>query len=159
MIQEFLVISPRGDTLIAKNYVGTVNRSTADTFLRMAKGKGVQWGSSPPPVFQFEGVTYCYVQTNQMYFVVTTLKNCQAATLIELLQRLSRVFKVSPSPLPPCAVFPTPVPLTWPFVASLSHGGMTCVADAFLAGLPRGSDGGERAAQLPPSLRAARRGV
>ena len=104
MIQEFLVISPRGDTLIAKSYAGTVNRSTADTFLRRVKSKS-SGGGAQPPLFQFDGITYCHVQTNSMYFVVTTHKNCQAATLIELLQRLSRVFKVPTSSLfsPPAA--------------------------------------------------------
>jgi AP-4 complex subunit mu-1 len=95
MIQEFLVISPRGDTLITKSYSGAVNRTTTDTFLRRAKKDPKK---APPPIFQIDGVTFCHVQLNSMYFVFTTLKNVQAATLIELLQRLSRVFKVA---LPP----------------------------------------------------------
>ena len=95
MIQEFLVISPRGDTLITKSYSGAVNRTTTDVFLRRAKRDPKK---APPPIFQVDGVTFCHVQLNSMYFVFTTLKNVQAATLIELLQRLSRVFKVvSPS--------------------------------------------------------------
>ena len=91
MIQEFLVISPRGDTLITKKVVsaGISQRSTADLFLRhINKEREV------PPIFLLEGTTFCHQQHNQLYFVFTAAKNVQAATLVELLQRLSRVFKV-----------------------------------------------------------------
>ena len=103
MIQEFLVISPRGDTLITKKVVsaGISQRSTADLFLRHINKERVE--GSVPPIFLLEGITFCHQQHNQLYFVFTAAKNVQAATLVELLQRLSRVFKVrSATPLPVC---------------------------------------------------------
>eukprot|EP00290_Baffinella_frigidus_P014552 CAMPEP_0180148222 /NCGR_PEP_ID=MMETSP0986-20121125/19839_1 /TAXON_ID=697907 /ORGANISM="non described non described, Strain CCMP2293" /LENGTH=475 /DNA_ID=CAMNT_0022094153 /DNA_START=103 /DNA_END=1527 /DNA_ORIENTATION=- len=93
MIQEFLVISPRGDTLITKKVVsaGISQRSTADLFLRHVNKERAE--GSVPPIFLLEGITFCHQQHNQLYFVFTATKNVQAATLVELLQRLSRVFK------------------------------------------------------------------
>eukprot|EP00961_Rhodomonas_salina_P263820 3565685-Rhodomonas_salina.2 len=92
-IQEFLVISPRGDTLITKNYVGTaVNRSTADIFLRhLTKEKAEK--RAVPPIFNLDGVNYCHLIQSHMYFVFTATKNVQAAMLIEVLHRISRLFK------------------------------------------------------------------
>jgi len=93
MIQEFLVISPRGDTLITKNYLGTaVNRATADIFLRhLTKEKAEK--RTVPPIFHLDGLTYCHLTLNQMYFVFTATKNVQAAMLVEVLHRISRLFK------------------------------------------------------------------
>eukprot|EP00960_Hanusia_phi_P013135 383351-Hanusia_phi.AAC.1 len=101
MISEFLVISPRGDTLITKSYMGTVNRSTADLFLQYVQKEKSEGRRAAPPVFLIDGVTYCHLQLNQMFFLLTTTKNVQSAILIELLQRLSRVFKVRQGNPPP----------------------------------------------------------
>ncbi len=92
-IQEFLVISPRGDTLITKNYLGTtVNRTTADIFLRyLTKEKSEK--RTVPPIFHLDGLTYCHLTLNQMYFVFTATRNVQAAMLVEVLHRISRLFK------------------------------------------------------------------
>eukprot|EP00277_Geminigera_cryophila_P004235 CAMPEP_0179419528 /NCGR_PEP_ID=MMETSP0799-20121207/8649_1 /TAXON_ID=46947 /ORGANISM="Geminigera cryophila, Strain CCMP2564" /LENGTH=475 /DNA_ID=CAMNT_0021193011 /DNA_START=3 /DNA_END=1427 /DNA_ORIENTATION=+ len=98
-IEEFLIISPRGDTLLTKNYVGSaVNRSTADTFLEYVNkhqlhGQANKNNSTVEPIFVVDGVTFCHIQTSKMFFVLTSTKNVQCATLIEILQRLSRVFK------------------------------------------------------------------
>jgi AP-4 complex subunit mu-1 len=94
MIQEFLVISPRGDTLITKKVVGAgiSQRATADIFLQHVKKE--KSNSTAQPIFLLDGLTFCYQQHNHLYFVFTSAENVQAATLIELLQRLSRVFKV-----------------------------------------------------------------
>ena len=93
MIHEFLVLSPRGDTLILKNYSGTATRSSADIFLRHIKTLRSEGKRHAPPVFVLDGITYCHLQMSSMYFLFTTLRNVQAATLVELLQRLARVFK------------------------------------------------------------------
>eukprot|EP00286_Rhodomonas_abbreviata_P027080 CAMPEP_0181301630 /NCGR_PEP_ID=MMETSP1101-20121128/7527_1 /TAXON_ID=46948 /ORGANISM="Rhodomonas abbreviata, Strain Caron Lab Isolate" /LENGTH=477 /DNA_ID=CAMNT_0023406949 /DNA_START=232 /DNA_END=1662 /DNA_ORIENTATION=- len=92
-IQEFLVISPRGDTLIIKNYLGTaINRATADIFLRHLKKEKLE-KKSCPPMFVLDGVTYCHLQQNSMYFLFTATKNVQAAALVECLHRIARLFK------------------------------------------------------------------
>ena len=48
---------------------------------------------SVEPIFVLDGVTYCFIQSSKMYFVLTTVKNMQCTMLVELLCRLSRVFK------------------------------------------------------------------
>ena len=40
-----------------------------------------------------DGLTYCHIQASKMYFVLTTTQNVQCTMLMELLQRLARVFK------------------------------------------------------------------
>ena len=37
MISQFFIVSPRGDTLIFKDYRGDVPRATCDTFWRKVK--------------------------------------------------------------------------------------------------------------------------
>jgi AP-4 complex subunit mu-1 len=74
-----------------------VNRSTADTFLNhvnkhQAPGQANK-KCTAEPIFVVDGVTFCHIQTSKMFFVMTTVKNMQCTTLIELLLRLTRVFK------------------------------------------------------------------
>mmetsp|Transcript_22476 Transcript_22476/g.35162 ORF Transcript_22476/g.35162 Transcript_22476/m.35162 type:complete len:479 (-) Transcript_22476:1408-2844(-) len=94
MIQEFVVISPRGDTLIQKKYVtnaqrGSSNRLAADMFLAHLRSDKANSG----PIVLIEGTTYCHLSLAGMYFLVTAASNVPAASLIEILQRVSRLFK------------------------------------------------------------------
>ena len=73
-----------------------VDRATADTFLEYIQKHQPSKGASKrtaEPIFVVEGTSFCHIHTSKMYFVLTTTENAQCALLIELLQRLSRVFK------------------------------------------------------------------
>ena len=45
MISQFFIVSPRGDTLINKDYRGDVPRTTSETFWRKVK---FSQGEAPP---------------------------------------------------------------------------------------------------------------
>ena len=73
-----------------------VDRATADTFLEYIQKHQPSKGASKrtaEPIFVVDGTSFCHIHTSKMYFVLTTTENAQCALLIELLQRLSRVFK------------------------------------------------------------------
>ena len=91
-ISQFFILSPRGDTIIRKDYRGDVPNSSPDHFFRKVKfwrGKTLE----APPIFLYEGITYLYIKTNGLYFVGTTRSNVSGSMMMELLNRLTRVFK------------------------------------------------------------------
>merc|ERR1719210_2513750 len=91
-ISQFFVISPRGDTIISRDFRGDIKRSTAEVFYRNVrnyKDKGV----TAPPIFHLDGVNYFYVKNCGLWFVATTKTNMGPSLVQELLFRLTRVFK------------------------------------------------------------------
>lgn len=92
MISQFFLISPRGDSILYKDYRGDLARSTGDVFLRNVKRyQGKQ--QSAPPIFNVEGVNYFYTKMNGLYFVLTCVKNVPPSLVMEFLTRATRVFK------------------------------------------------------------------
>eukprot|EP00243_Klebsormidium_subtile_P003398 TRINITY_DN16787_c0_g1_i1.p1 TRINITY_DN16787_c0_g1~~TRINITY_DN16787_c0_g1_i1.p1 ORF type:complete len:445 (-),score=122.88 TRINITY_DN16787_c0_g1_i1:208-1542(-) len=92
MISQFFVLSPRGDTIISRDYRGDVPRGTAEIFFRQVKfWKGGQ--EDAPPVFNIDGVNYLHVKVNGLLFVATTRANVSPALILELLQRIARIIK------------------------------------------------------------------
>jgi len=90
-IHQFFILSPRGDTIINKDYRGDAIPSLHETFFRKVHfwdGKG-----DAPPVFQLEGFTFLYIKRNSLLIVCTTKFNVSPSVTLELLNRLSTVFK------------------------------------------------------------------
>jgi len=90
---QFYVLSPRGDTIIYRDFRHDVSKSTVEIFFRNCKfwmGKNNQ---EAPPVFNLDGINYLYLKKNGLYFVFTTRDNVSPALGIELLTRLTKLFK------------------------------------------------------------------
>lgn len=88
-ISQFFVISPRGDTIIRQEYRGDIARDSAETFFRKVKF----WKGDAPPAFNVDGVNFLSVKKNGLYYVGTTKFNVSPSLIIELIGRLTRVFK------------------------------------------------------------------
>ena len=67
-------------------------KGVSEIFFRAVKfwkgGKG-----DPPPVFNVDGVNFLYTKKNGIYFMVTTKFNVSPSFVLELLDRVARVFK------------------------------------------------------------------
>ena len=89
-ISQFFVLSARGDTIVSKDYRGDSIATAREEFFRKVKffNKG-----DCPPVFQLDGVTYLFVRKNGLLFVCTTRFNVSPSTVIEMLNRMTKVFK------------------------------------------------------------------
>uniref|UniRef100_A0A7R9WWM0 MHD domain-containing protein n=1 Tax=Craspedostauros australis TaxID=1486917 RepID=A0A7R9WWM0_9STRA len=114
MISNFFVLSPRGDTIIAKTYrndrgnEGAHERSHTEAFFRKIKfwnSDDVEGGRSEgaktdkkkgdaPPVFIMpDGLSYIHVKRNGLIFCCATARNASPTTIIEFLSTIARVFK------------------------------------------------------------------
>ena len=111
MISEFFVLSPRGDTIIAKQYrndrgeVGAHERSHTEAFFRrvkfwndaikdefdeigdmLAEEQGIKAkgkGDAPPVFMMPDGMCYVHVKRNGLIFCCTTARNVSPNTIIE----------------------------------------------------------------------------
>ena len=113
MLNEFFVLSPRGDTIIAKQYrndrgdVGAHERSHTEAFFRKIKfwndtgneeyedlqdqdalaedGAKLKRKGDAPPVFMMpDGMCYIHVKRNGLIFCCTTARNPSPNTVIEV---------------------------------------------------------------------------
>lgn len=84
MISQFYVLSPRGDTIINRDFRGDIVKGTAEIFYRNVKC----WPGDPPPVFPIDGIVYMFLKRNGLYFVATTQQNVSASYCLELLQQV-----------------------------------------------------------------------
>lgn len=89
MITQFFVLSPRGDTIISKQYRGDAVRGIAEIFFRKVKF----WKGDSPPIFNVDSTHFLHVKKNGLYFVVTTKFNVSPAMTLALIERLTKVFK------------------------------------------------------------------
>ena len=88
MLSQFFVLSPRGDTIISKDYRGDSPPGAAEAFFRKCREE-----RSCPPCFRINDVTYVWVKQHGLMFVCNTRFNASPSTIIELLNRLVKVFK------------------------------------------------------------------
>lgn len=114
MISNFFVLSPRGDTVIAKQYrndrgdAGAHERSHTEAFFRKikfwdsgsnltpaggedasnkpsAEGEpGKRTGDAPPVFMMPDGLTYIHVKRNGLIFGCATARNASPVTIIEV---------------------------------------------------------------------------
>lgn len=90
MIGQFFILSPRGDTIISKDFRGDAINNLRDLFFRKVKF----WErSDAPPVFQIDDVNFVYIKRNSLLIVCTTRFNISPSATIELLNRMAKVFK------------------------------------------------------------------
>jgi len=91
-VSQFYILSPRGDSIISRDWRGDLPRSTAEIFFRNVKfWDGRQ--QDAPPVFHLNGINYMYIKKNGLYYVFTNKVNISPVTVIELLDRVTKVFK------------------------------------------------------------------
>lgn len=88
-LSQFFVMSPRGDTIISRDFRGDCPRGTSEVFFRRHKF----WPGDAPPIFHDDGVNYIHVRKSGLLFVATTKFNTSPSHALELLQRITRVFK------------------------------------------------------------------
>ena len=116
-VSTFSILSPRGDTIISREYrddTGSVHQ-TAEIFFRAAKfglgeakrdahANAAAPGASPapphaaspedtPPVFVLDGISYISIKNSGLYFLCTTRYNVSANLILELLVRLTKSFR------------------------------------------------------------------
>lgn len=91
-VSQFFVLSPRGDSIIFRDFRGEVPKSAPEIFFRNVKfWQGKQ--QNAPPVFNLNGVNYLYLKHNGLYMVFTTESNVSPCFVLELLNRLTKLFK------------------------------------------------------------------
>ena len=89
-ISQFFILSPRGDTLISRDYRADVPKSSAATLFRTIKF----WeGGDAPPCFTIDKVHYIYVKSNNLILAATSKFNVSPSMLLELLNRIGKVCK------------------------------------------------------------------
>eukprot|EP00545_Synedropsis_sp_CCMP1620_P004974 CAMPEP_0119014752 /NCGR_PEP_ID=MMETSP1176-20130426/10363_1 /TAXON_ID=265551 /ORGANISM="Synedropsis recta cf, Strain CCMP1620" /LENGTH=459 /DNA_ID=CAMNT_0006967991 /DNA_START=69 /DNA_END=1445 /DNA_ORIENTATION=+ len=120
MISNFFIISPRGDTIIAKDYrsdrgdVGAHERSHTEAFFRKIKfwddmaadgseadhessseqvEEGKRKANAPPVIMMPDGLSYFHVKRNGLIFACSTARNVSPTTVVELLSTIAKVFK------------------------------------------------------------------
>jgi AP-4 complex subunit mu-1 len=92
MISQFFILSPRGDTVIARDYLGNVPKSSSEVFYRKFRF----WdggGQDAPPVFNIQGVNYLHVKDGGVILVATTRENVSPSLVLEFLRRVGGIIK------------------------------------------------------------------
>ncbi|KAL3154481.1 hypothetical protein ABBQ32_013945 [Trebouxia sp. C0010 RCD-2024] len=92
MISQFFILSPRGDTVITRDYLGNVPKGSSEVFYRKVKF----WdgdGQDAPPVFHVDGVNYLHVKDGGVMLVATTRDNVSPSLVLELLRRVGGIIK------------------------------------------------------------------
>ncbi|PNW87410.1 hypothetical protein CHLRE_02g146600v5 [Chlamydomonas reinhardtii] len=92
MISQFYILSPRGDVVIRKDYLGDVPRSSSETFFRNAKFWKEGDGEAPP-VFNVDGITYMHIKEGGVQLVATTRANLSPSFVLEFLRRICTIVK------------------------------------------------------------------
>ncbi|KAK9834962.1 hypothetical protein WJX81_000070 [Elliptochloris bilobata] len=92
MISQFFILSPRGDTIITRDYLGNVPKGSTEVFFRKIKfwDRG---GRDAPPVFHVDGVSYLHVKDGGVLLVATTRENVSPSLILELLRRIGGIIK------------------------------------------------------------------
>lgn len=91
-ICQFYLLSPRGDSIIFRDFRGDIPKSTSEIFFRAVKFYGGKQQDAPP-VFNLDGLNYLYLKKHGLYFVFVTKDNCSASFVLEMLTRVTKVFK------------------------------------------------------------------
>jgi len=89
-ISQFYILSPRGDPIIYRSFRG--DESTTEVFFRNVKF----WGGKQeeaPPIFNLEGTNFFYIKKAGLYFVCMNKTNISAVFVMELLARVTKIFK------------------------------------------------------------------
>lgn len=90
-LSQFYILSPRGDTVVNRDFRGDIPKGTAEIFFRKVKF----WKGDPPPVFAVDDVSFLFIKKSGLYFVATTKFNVSPSFVLELLDRIAKLCKVS----------------------------------------------------------------
>ncbi|CAI0447511.1 unnamed protein product [Linum tenue] len=82
----------KGRILIWRDYRGDVSSSQAERFFSKLLDRQIDLQSQDPVVYE-DGTTYMFIQHNNIYLLVATKQNCNAASLLLFLHRTVQVFK------------------------------------------------------------------
>ncbi|CAN0890385.1 AP-1 complex subunit mu-2 [Linum grandiflorum] len=82
----------KGRILIWRDYRGHVTASQAERFFSKLLDKQADLLSQDPVVYE-DGITYMFIQHNNIYLLVASKQNCNAASLLLFLHRVVQVFK------------------------------------------------------------------
>lgn len=94
MLSQVFILSPRGDTIIFKDYRADVAKGLPDAFYKQIKTWKETKGTYPPPTIQGDdGVHFLYIKRNGLYFVCVTKFNVGPAFILELLSRIAGLCK------------------------------------------------------------------
>ncbi|GBG85633.1 hypothetical protein CBR_g40361 [Chara braunii] len=86
------ILDLKGRVLIWRDYRGDVPASQAERFFaKVMEGEGDP--SSHAPVIFDDGVTYLFIQHNNLYLMTATRQNCNATSMLLFLHRVVDVFK------------------------------------------------------------------
>ena len=88
-LSQFFILSPRGDTIIKREYRHEAPKNTPEIFFRKIKF----WEGDPPPCFNVDGVNFLFIKQNGLCIVCTTMFNVSPSELLELLVRIANVVK------------------------------------------------------------------
>eukprot|EP00878_Enallax_costatus_P022779 GHUV01024189.1.p1 GENE.GHUV01024189.1~~GHUV01024189.1.p1 ORF type:complete len:320 (+),score=69.87 GHUV01024189.1:300-1259(+) len=91
MISQFFILSPRGDVIIRRDYLGNVPKTSTETFFRTSKF--YKAGEEAPPIFTVDGVSYLSVKDGGVHLVATTRDNVSPSFVLEFLKRISVIIK------------------------------------------------------------------
>ena len=102
-ISQFFVLSARGDMILSRDFRGDIPRLSNEIFFRNVKfWNGKQ--QDAPPIFvcfffmkkekqNVEGINFLYIKKSALYFVMTARWNVSPSFVVELMNRISKVFK------------------------------------------------------------------
>ncbi|KAM7479868.1 hypothetical protein LguiA_028081 [Lonicera macranthoides] len=91
-ISALFIMDMKGRCLISRDYRGDVTLVQAERFFsRFLEKEGDV--ESQDPVSYDNGVTYIFIQYNNVYLLTTSRQNCNAASLLLFLHRVVDVFK------------------------------------------------------------------
>ncbi|CAK9207967.1 unnamed protein product [Sphagnum troendelagicum] len=86
------LLDMKGRVLISRDYRGDVTAPQAErAFAKLMEGEGDP--GSHEPVLLENGVTYLFIQHNNVYVMTASRQNCNAASLLLFLHRVVEVFK------------------------------------------------------------------
>ena len=89
-LAQFFLLSPRGDTIIFKDFSGDATPALQEDFFRKVKF----WSKGDcPPIFTLNEVTYIFIRRNNLLLACTTRFNVSPSGTLELLSRMAKVFK------------------------------------------------------------------
>uniref|UniRef100_A0A8C9GWZ7 MHD domain-containing protein n=1 Tax=Piliocolobus tephrosceles TaxID=591936 RepID=A0A8C9GWZ7_9PRIM len=89
-ISAIFIIDLKGKVIIKRNYRGEVNTNLTEVFYNCVID---QEDNLIKPIFHVNGLTYCWVAHNNVYFLAVTPKNSNATLIITFLYKLIQVLK------------------------------------------------------------------
>ncbi|GAQ82897.1 adaptor complexes medium subunit family domain containing protein [Klebsormidium nitens] len=87
------IMDVKGRVLIWRDYRGDVSATQAERFFNKLMDQQSENPSSNNPVVFDDGVTYMYIQHNNLYLMAVSRQNANAASLLLFLHRIVDVFK------------------------------------------------------------------